>query len=79
MSLAVVKVDWEGKGTMGEDYNFVAAPEATALGYMLNIPTLIQYPDGKIKTGNRIKITPKGMEMLKRDVPLEIRDTEGTA
>lgn len=79
MSLKVVKVNWNGVGTDGEDYNLRASPEPVALGYMVNVPTLIQYPNGKLAEGNQVKITPRGLEYFKREVPLEIRDTEGAA
>lgn len=79
MSLKIVKVDWNGVDAGGEDFHFFASPEPVALGYMVNVPTLIQYPDGKLAEGNQVKITPRGLEYFKREVPLEIRDTEGAA
>ncbi len=79
MPLKIVKVDWNGVGANGEDFHSIAAPEPVALGYMVNVPTLIEYPNGKLAEGNQVMITPRGMEYFKREVPLEIRDTEGAA
>ncbi|QNQ62529.1 hypothetical protein IB024_01865 [Brucella sp. 6810] len=79
MSLTVVKVNWDGVADDGEDYHFFAAPEPVALGYMINIPTLIQYPNGEIAEGNQVKVTPAGIEFLKREYPLEDRETQGRA
>lgn len=79
MTCGVVKVDWDGKDATGGDYTVVATPEAVALGYMHNIPTLIQYPDGRVQTGNQVMVTPKGLEFLKREVPVDIRDPQGSA
>jgi len=79
MTITVIKVDWQGRDASGEEYHFHASPEAVARGWMVNIPTLIQYPDGTLKTGNCVKITRSGMEKLKREVPIEIRETEGNS
>lgn len=49
------------------------------MGYMINIPTLIQYPNGKIETGNLVKFTRAGIEYFKRNMPVELRDAEGSA
>ncbi|CAB4324930.1 hypothetical protein [Brucella sp. 191011898] len=79
MSLKVVKVNWKGVGSDGEDYHFHAAPEPVAKGYMINVPTLIQYPDGKIAEGNQVKITPAGLEFFRREFPVGERDAQGRA
>ena len=77
--LNIVKVGFDGKDVLGDDYTIVAAPEAVARGLMINFPTLIQYPNGKIKTGNLVKITPAGLAFFKRELPMELRGTVGTA
>ncbi|RVM15111.1 hypothetical protein [Sinorhizobium meliloti] len=75
----IVKVDWSGKDAAGEDYRLHAAPELVARGLMVNVPTLIQYPNGRIETGNQVKITPSGLAFLKREAPVELREPEGRA
>lgn len=77
--LNVVQVGYDGKDSAGEDYHLRAGDEPLAKGYMVNIPTLIQYPDGKVAEGNQVKITPKGMEWLQRNVPIDIREPQGGA
>lgn len=67
MNLPIIKVDRKGRDAMGEDYTHEAAPHIVAAGYMINIPTLIQWPNGKVETGNLVKITPTGVEYLKRE------------
>lgn len=79
MSLKVVKVDWSGHDLAGEDYHLHASPEPVALGYMINVPTLVQYPDGTLKAGNQVKITPLGMEYFKREMPVEIQEVRGNS
>ncbi|MDX0487517.1 hypothetical protein GOC76_25355 [Sinorhizobium medicae] len=78
-SIRVVRVDWSGKDAAGEDYRLHAAPELVSRGLMVNVPTLIQYPDGRIETGNQVKITTSGLAFLKREAPVELRETEGRA
>ncbi|MQX77570.1 hypothetical protein [Sinorhizobium medicae] len=77
--IRIVKVDWSGKDAAGEDYLLHAAPELVARGLMVNVPTPIQYPDGRIETGNQVKITPSGLAFLKREVPVGLREPEGRA
>ncbi|MDG3578358.1 MULTISPECIES: hypothetical protein [Rhizobium] len=77
--IQVVKVDWSSKDVTGEDYSVHAVPEAVVRGFMINVPTLIQYPNGKIKTGNQVKVTPAGLDYLKRQMPVEMRAPEGQA
>lgn len=77
--IQVVKVDWSSKDATGEDYSVYAASEAVARGFMINVPTLIQYPDGKIKTGNQVRVTTAGIQHLKREMPVEMRASEGRA
>ncbi|MDX0310542.1 hypothetical protein GOC54_05305 [Sinorhizobium meliloti] len=77
--ISIVKVDCSGKDATGEDYHLYAAPELVSLGLMVNVPTLIQYPDGRIETGNQVNITPSGLAFLKEEAPVELRETEGRA
>lgn len=68
MTIQIVKVDRDGRDTSGEDYTHAAAPHIVAAGYAINFPTLIQYPSGKIETGNLVKFTPAGVEYIKREL-----------
>jgi hypothetical protein len=68
MTLQIVKVDKDGCDAAGDDYTHVAAPHIVAAGYAINLPTLIQYPNGKIDTGNLVKFTPAGVEYIKREL-----------
>lgn len=68
MSMDPVSVDWDGCDSNGNDYTTRATPEAVRAGMMINVPTLIRYPDGKIASGNLAKVTPAGMAILKRDM-----------
>ncbi|NBB52013.1 hypothetical protein GVN24_27390 [Rhizobium sp. CRIBSB] len=64
--IQVVRVDQNGCDANGDDYTHTAAPHIVAAGYAINQPTLIQYPNGKIETGNLVKFTPTGVEFIKR-------------
>jgi len=78
MSLEPINVDWHGLDASGNDYTTRATPEAVRAGMMINVPTLIRYPDGKIASGNLAKVTQAGMAILKRDL-LADRKPEGSA
>ncbi|MDX0765770.1 hypothetical protein GOD36_26635 [Sinorhizobium medicae] len=78
-SIRVVKVDWSGRDAAGADYRLHAAPEMVSRGLIISVPTLIQYPDGRIETGNQVKITSLGLAFLKREAPVELRKPEGRA
>lgn len=75
----IVKVDARGIAANGDDVHLHANAEQVRLGHMINVPVLAQYPNGEIRDGNLIRITPKGMEFLKRALPIEMRGTEGSA
>jgi hypothetical protein len=68
MSIEPTDVDWNGLDASGNDYTTRATPEAVRAGMMINVPTLIRYPNGKIASGNLAKITQTGMAILKRDL-----------
>lgn len=75
----IVKVDRNGVDAEGNDTNLIAAAEPVRLGYMVNVPILAEYPDGKLRQGNLMRITPAGLEYFRRVVPLDIRNPEGSA
>lgn len=76
MSIEPTDVDWNGLDASGNDYTTRATPEAVRSGMMINVPTMIRYPDGKIASGNLAKITQAGMAILKREL-LADRQPEG--
>jgi len=78
MSIDPVSVDWNGCDSNGDDYTTLATPEAVRAGMMINVPTMIRYPDGKIASGNLAKITAAGMAVLKREM-LADRKPQGAA
>jgi hypothetical protein len=75
----VVQVDWNGRDAAGEEYTYSAADEPLKQGLLVNVPTLIQYPDGRLATGNRIAVTPMGLDWLTRSMPLGARNAQGEA
>lgn len=68
MTLQIIKVDKDGLDAAGDDYTHVAAQHIVAAGYAINVPTLIEWPNGYIETGNIVKFTPAGVEYIKRQL-----------
>lgn len=77
MSASIIKVDRNGLGPDGDSYDHLANPDLVRAGYMVNRPVLIQYPDGRLKEGNEIRLTAKGIEHLRRNLPVEDRAPAG--
>lgn len=71
--LQVVVVNKKYRDAAGNRFDHHAAPDAVAKGWFVNRPVLLRKPNGKLVHGNEVLVTPKGMEMLKRTVPDEIR------
>lgn len=62
--IEVVEVDAQGRDADGEEFDLTAHDWAVSQGLMVNEPVLIRYPNGDIKTGNRVKITQLGLSRL---------------
>ena len=75
----VIDVNEDGECPDGLDYTDFATPEVIAAGLMINVPVVLRYPDGRMKHANEARITPKGLDELRRTMPLEMRGTDGTA
>lgn len=75
----IVKVSAAGIDADGNDVTLHAAADQVRLGHMVNVPVLAQYPNGEIRSGNVVMITPKGLEFLKREVPVDMRKPGGSA
>lgn len=75
----IVKVDAKGLTADGDDTNLYAGGESLRLGYMVNVPILAEYPDGKLYDANLNKVTPKGLEFFHRELPIALRMPEGSA
>lgn len=67
MMTRIIDVDANGTGSDGEDYTSYAARAVVAAGYLVNVPTLIRYPDGRVTHGNQVRVTPKGLTRLARE------------
>lgn len=76
---AVIDVDANGVDKAGNDYHLHAYKDKVSAGLMVNWPVLIRYPDGRIAEGNKVMITQKGLDMLRREIPVGDREPEGTA
>lgn len=76
---AIVRVDANGMTAAGDDTNLYAGGESLQLGYMVNVPIVAEYPDGKLYDAALIQVTPKGMEFFRRELPIEMRKPEGSA
>ncbi|RLQ87081.1 hypothetical protein D8780_01480 [Notoacmeibacter ruber] len=70
-------MNWQGITANGDDVNLHASADQVRLGHMINAPILAEYPDGTLKTGNLVRITPAGLEWLRRNAPVELRRPEG--
>ncbi|GHA13143.1 hypothetical protein GCM10007989_04650 [Devosia pacifica] len=78
--METIVVTFDGVGlTDGENYHHRAGRKAVRAGFMINQDVVLQYPDGSMGRGTRILVTPKGLERLKRSMPLSLRGSEGTA
>jgi hypothetical protein len=75
----VIDVDTRGVALNGETFDDIATKRIVAKGYMTNETVLLRFPDGKVKKGNRIRVTPRGLEALRRELPVADRPAEGTA
>jgi len=73
----IVSVNWRGENANGDSYLHRVQPAALRSGLMTEQKVLIQYPDRRIDQGYRIKITPKGMEEIRKAMPVEVREPEG--
>jgi len=75
-----INVDAQGVGILdGEDHHLRAARKAVRAGLLVNEDVLLRYPDGTVGKGTRVLVTPKGLEHLKREMPIGSRGREGTA
>ncbi|TRB03481.1 hypothetical protein EXN61_21705 [Agrobacterium tumefaciens] len=77
--MEIIDVNRNGQSPDGETYDQVAAPYPVEMGYMVNVAVKLRYPNGKLRNGNKVMITPKGMEFFQREMPLSIRNTTGGA
>lgn len=77
--MEIIDVNRKGQSPDGETYDQIASPFPVEMGYMVNVAVKLRFPNGKLRDGNKVMITPKGMEFFKREVPLSIRDTKGGA
>jgi hypothetical protein len=73
----VIEVDQDGVDAEGNDYHLYAYDDKVAAGLMKNEPVLVRYPDGRVAEGNRAMVTRKGLELLKREMPMG--PTQGNA
>ena len=62
--IEVVEVDANGLDADGEGYEHVAHDWAVSQGLMTNEAVLVRYPNGDIKTGNRVKVTQLGLSRI---------------
>ena len=70
----IIDVDENWIDKDGNDYRLFTADEPVDKGYMLNTPQRVRLPNGDIEIGNRIEITPKGLDWLNEILPDDIRD-----
>lgn len=69
MPSEVIKVDWRGRDAAGDEYTDVAAREQVAAGFLVNVPVILQYPDGRRVRRSRVEVTPAGIEFLRTNLP----------
>lgn len=62
--IEIVDVDANGLDAEGDGYDLVAHDWAVSQGLMTNEAVLVRYPNGDIKTGNRVKVTQLGLSRL---------------
>ncbi|WCK26659.1 hypothetical protein [Agrobacterium pusense] len=77
--MEIIDVNKRGVSADGQTFDEFASPYPVQMGYMINVAVKLRFPNGKLRDGNKVMITPKGVEFFKREVPLSIRDTKGGA
>ena len=76
---AVIDVDDSGRDAEGQDYGWAATPEVVAEGLMVNKPVTLRFPGGMLIESVQALVTPKGLERLRREFPVGMRDPSGSA
>jgi hypothetical protein len=74
-----IAVDALGVGAGGETFSDVAAPDMVRAGYMINQAVVLRFPDGMLAEGNRVLVTPDGIDFLRREMPLDMQKAIGNA
>lgn len=77
--MRTVNVNFSGEDAKGDTFDQIAAEEMVLQGYMINVPVIQKYPNGDLVEGNEVLITQSGMDFLKRELPLDIRNVSGNA
>jgi hypothetical protein len=72
--MLVIAVNKKYRSAAGDLFDHHAAPDMVAKGYFVNRAVLLRKPNGKLVHGNQVLVTPKGMAMLQREVPLNVRN-----
>lgn len=67
--MEIIDVNKRGRDAAGETYDQIAAPHVVAMGWMVNEPVRLRYPNGKFRDGNRVLVTPKGLAELAKTFP----------
>ncbi|EFL88278.1 two component transcriptional regulator [Ahrensia sp. R2A130] len=77
--MPIIQVNADGRSSDGEEYDDIASDEMVSKGYMINVPVILQHPDGRLEQSSQVRVTPSGIEFLRREIPVELRHTKGTA
>ncbi len=75
--MRTVNVNLQKVDAEGNEYGDVATPEVVANGWMINKPIRLRLPDGSTVISNEVLITPKGLEHLRREMPIDLRGSFG--
>ena len=63
----IVDVDDQGERLDGEPM-MTATRQAIRAGFMVNVPIVLRYPDGRLVEGHEARVTPKGMAVAAREM-----------
>lgn len=67
----VILVDENGIDADGIDYRERPRRKAVRAGFVVASPVILQYPDGRQVHGQEVRITPKGIEQIRRSLEMD--------
>lgn len=69
--LATIDVNEHGEDIHGNDYTVAASVAALVDGLVTSTPVMLRYPDGQRERGFDVRLTPKGMQRVRREMKLD--------
>ncbi len=62
----IIDVDEDGFDADGQEFSLEGCADRVRAGLLVNQPVRLRYPDGRVRAGNRVLITPAGRARIAR-------------